>query len=143
MRLLMIHVAAAGLWLGCVLTEVLFERALLDRGPEARRWLAGLHKRVDTWIEVPAFSVVVITGGLLLPVQGMPGSGLVQAKIAAGLLAVVANGWCVYLVLQRHTHAEAGRWADFERVDRQQHLVGAVVLAGMLVAFGLGITALM
>lgn len=38
---LLIHVVFIGIWLGCVLTEALFER--LGQGPEQERILVGLH----------------------------------------------------------------------------------------------------
>jgi len=51
--ILTLHVLFAGLWLGCVVTEVLFERTLLHRGRETERLLARLHLRVDLWVELP------------------------------------------------------------------------------------------
>ena len=48
--LLTCHLLSVGLWLGCVLTEALFERALLGQGPQAELTLAKLHWRVDQWI---------------------------------------------------------------------------------------------
>ncbi len=48
---LIIHLLVAGLWLGCVLVEVAFERALVAQGQW--RLLARLHDRVDRWVELP------------------------------------------------------------------------------------------
>lgn len=135
--LLSAHLLMVGLWLGCVLTEALFERALLGRGREAELWLARLHWRVDLCIEIPAFCGVLLTGALMLA-QAQPGL-LLTLKIACGLLAIAANAFCVWLVWRRLAHAEAGDAAAFAKVDHLQHQVGAVVLLAMLGALGLGL----
>jgi hypothetical protein len=135
--LLPLHLIFVGLWIGCVLTEALFERALLGKSREQELLLAALHKRVDVYVEIPAFLAVVITGGLMLP--GAPQSPALIAKIAFGLLAVVANVYCVWLVFRRLSHAVNGDWAAFNRVDHLQHQLGAVVLAGILAALGIGL----
>jgi putative copper export protein len=131
------HLLCAGLWLGCVLTEVLFERALLGQGREAERTLARLHWRVDAWIEVPALSAVVATGLALLPLSAP--SGLLYLKIGLALLAVLANLCCVALVLKRLRHARRSEWPEFEAADRLQHRIGALVLLGLLLAAGIGL----
>jgi len=56
--LLPLHLALVGLWLGCVLTEALFERALLGKGRDKELILSALHKSVDVFIEIPAFTLV-------------------------------------------------------------------------------------
>ena len=43
--LLILHLALVGLWLGCVLTEALFERALLGKGRDNELILTALNKR--------------------------------------------------------------------------------------------------
>ena len=62
MTLLLIHLLFVGIWLGCVLTEALFERALLGKGREQELILTALHKKVDFLIEIPAFCIVFLTG---------------------------------------------------------------------------------
>ena len=68
--ILAVHILAVGAWLGCVLTEALFERALLGTSRENELILANLHKRVDLIVEIPAFSIAVLTGFVLI--QEMP-----------------------------------------------------------------------
>ena len=131
-----IHLAFAGVWLGCVLTETLFERALLGQGRDKERILADLHKRVDLMIEAPAFVIVLITGTLML--KGAAMTPLLLAKVGFGILAVVTNIYCVWLVLRRATVARQGQWEEFERIDHQQHRFGAVVLVSLLIALILG-----
>lgn len=131
------HLLCAGLWLGCVLTEALFERALLGKGRDAERTLAALHWRVDVWVEVPAFVAVVLTGGLLWGMS--PHSSLLQWKVAVAMVAVLANVHCVWLVFRRWHHAQRNEWPQFEATDHLQHKVGAVVLLGVLAAAAMGV----
>jgi len=135
--LLTLHLALVGLWLGCVLTEALFERALLGQGRGKELILTALHKRVDVLIEIPAFTLVVVTGMLLMPQASM---GLVfVAKLVFALLAVISNIYCVYLVFKRHQLASLGDWMGFEATDHLQHKWGAIVLMGILVALVTGV----
>ncbi len=135
--LLPIHLTFIGIWLGCVLTEALFERALLGQGRAFELVLVALHKRVDLFIEIPAFVVVLLTGALMLG-SAAP-SGLLQAKVGFGVLAIAANAYCVWLVFRRSAKAQAGDWDAFTRLDHLQHQWGAVVLIGILAALGLGL----
>lgn len=135
--LLIVHLLSAGLWLGCVLTEALFERALLGRGRPQELILAELHKRVDTVVEVPAFLLVLGTGAAMLVSDG--GGVLLQAKIGLGLVAILANVYCVWLVFRRAAAAKRGEWEAFLRIDHKQHLYGTVVLAGILLTAATGI----
>lgn len=138
--LLTFHLLFVGLWLGCVLTEALFERALLGKGRPQELLLADLHKRVDVWIEIPVFAAVVFTGALLLA-QTTPNFWL-SVKVALGLLAVITNGVCVGLVFARAKAAHSGHWERFDRLDHLQHKLGAVVLLAILGALGVGLTRL-
>lgn len=133
--LLSIHLVAAGLWLGCVLTEVFFERAL--QGKEQAQLLAGLHQRVDLFVEIPAFLTVLVTGGLM--VSGIPLTPLLYTKIGVGLVAIAANIYCAWLVFRRADAAMSNQWQVFSHLDHLQHQFGAVVLFGILGALGLGV----
>ena len=134
--LLLVHLVFAGLWLGCVLTEVLFERALLGRGRNYDVILAGLHRRVDLFVELPAFVAVLVTGALMVA-NTIP-STVLNVKIAFGILAVIANVYCVSLVFRRARVVAEGHWEEFTRLDHLQHTVGAVVLLSILAALGIG-----
>ncbi len=137
---LFVHLLFVGVWLGCVLTEALFERALLGQGRAQELILVRLHKRVDVWIEIPAFMGVLISGGLLL--SQATWSSTLQVKIIFGLVAIAANIYCVGLVFRRTKTAESGDWARFEALDHLQHKWGAVVLVAILLALGLGVSLL-
>ena len=135
--LLTLHLALVGLWLGCVLTEALFERALLGQGRDKELILTALHKRVDLLIEIPAFTLVVVTGILLMPQASM---GMVfVAKLLFALVAVATNMYCVHLVSRRHQLAITGDWNGFQATDHGQHKWGAVVLIGILGALMAGL----
>jgi hypothetical protein len=132
-----IHVSFAGVWLGCVVTEALFERALLGQGRQQELILAELHKRVDLIVEIPAFVVVLVTGVLID--STLAASGLLKLKIGFGLLAVIVNLYCVWLVFRRSSVAKRGEWAEFSRLDYKQHRYGAVVFISIVMALVLGI----
>jgi len=76
--LVFVHLLFVGIWLGCVLTEALFERALLGQGPAQELLLAGLHKKVDLWVEIPAFTLVLLSGAALMA------SAWARARLGAG-----------------------------------------------------------
>ncbi len=123
--------------MGCVLTEIFFERTLLGQGRECDLLLARLHRNVDLYVEIPAFAGVFVTGGLLLSGTSFP--ALLWVKIVCATLAVAANIFCVRLVFRRLEEARAGNWPAFARVDRRQHRVGAVVLLGLVAALVMGV----
>ncbi len=135
--LLVIHLVFIGVWLGCVLTEALFERALLGQGRDQERILVRLHKRVDLMVEIPAFVIVLITGALMLS-NATPSTAL-YAKIGFGLLAIAANSYCIWIVFRRARAANDGQWERFAHLDHLQHKVGALVLLGILGALSFGI----
>ena len=129
-----LHLTAAGIWLGCVFTEIAFERALAGPGQEARLALASLHRKVDLFVEVPAMTVVLLTGIALWP--RLPGLGdlPVWFLVKLGLVAMawIANAACVAVVLRRHAAARRSDMAGFESMDLLQHRLGALVLAGLV-----------
>lgn len=135
--ILPLHLVFIGIWLGCVLTETLFERALLGKGRAEELILVSLHKRVDLLIEIPAFLAVLVTGILMLP--AVDTNPLLTVKVAFGLLAIAANVYCVRLVFRRASAANAGRQDEFSRLDHLQHRFGAVVLFAIVIALFIGI----
>ena len=135
--LLPLHLTFVGVWLGCILTEALFERALLGNGRDKELILARLHKRVDVIVEIPAFVIVLFTGALMLDMANL--GTLLIIKIALGVLAIITNIYCVWLVFRRASAAETENWQEFERLDYQQHIWGAVVLLAVVAALVVGL----
>ena len=132
------HVVFASVWLGCVITEALFERALLAGDRSAHLLLVDLHVRVDLIVEIPAILIVVFTG-VWLWLHSEPSGVAVYSMLIAGFVAIAANAYCVYLVFKRKAAAHAGEWDEFDRLDHLQHKVGAIVLVGLLTALGAGL----
>lgn len=137
LAILITHLVFVGLWLGCVLTEALFERALLGQGRDKEKILANLHKRVDAIVEIPAFLVVLVTGAVLFARSDL--TLLLITKASFGVVAILANIYCVHLVFQRADCALKDDWKGFERIDHLQHKYGAVVLVGILGALFTGL----
>jgi hypothetical protein len=125
------HFLFAGLWLGCVVTEALFERALLAGDRPSHLRLAALHVRVDKAVELPAIFGVLLTGAALF-LYGHPSGPAFYLTASAGAIAIVANLYCVWLVFRRHNAATSENWALSDQLDHLQHKVGAVVLIGLL-----------
>lgn len=139
--LLPLHLLAAGVWLGCVLVEAAFERALAEPS-DYRLVLTNLHDKVDKIVEIPAFSIVLLTGIVMLGTlltNGVVISGLLLMKIAIGIMTVLINIYCASLVFERNRLAIDGDDAGFKLVDDKQHKWGALVLIGIVMAtmFGL------
>ncbi|MBP7080600.1 MAG: hypothetical protein KBA96_05775 [Rhodocyclaceae bacterium] len=134
------HFLFAGIWLGCVLTEALFERALLAGDRRSHLRLAALHMRVDKYIELPAIFIVLFTGTALW-FHGHSSGTAATIMVFAGLVAIAANLFCVALVLRRHSAAQSGDWLQFDQLDHLQHKIGGLVLVGLLVALCAGIWA--
>lgn len=92
---------------------------------------------------MPAFCVVAASGGWLATRPGLDGllaaPGMLQAKLAAAAVAVLANLVCVGWVLRRAACARRGDWAGYVRADAHQHRWGAVVLLGVVAAMALGL----
>jgi hypothetical protein len=130
----LLHAILAAAWLGCVLTEVAFERLLLAQGAALHPLLGRLHRRVDLAIELPLLAGVAVSGALMLVMRGGVVDHLLAAKIVIGMIVIAANLWCIRLVLRRCAQALAGDTAGFAASDRAQHRWGAVVLLGLLAA---------
>jgi hypothetical protein len=134
---LALHLLSIGIWIGCILVEVLFEHAIPKQGDLART-VAGLHAKVDLAVEVPAFLATLLTGLVLLGGVEIDGPMLL-AKVAAGTLAVAINAWCVWLVLQRHRYAARGDMAGFWAADKRQHAAGGLLVAVLTVPLAIGL----
>lgn len=135
--LLPLHLLSAGLWVGCVATELVFERLLADQHAQ-RSTLGELHQRVDWMVELPAAMLTLLTG-LLLWLDGAPSDALLGLKIAAGAVAVVANLWCMRAVLLRARAGAAGDAKAWTLADQDQHRRGSLVVLGLLAALALGL----
>jgi hypothetical protein len=106
------HLIALGMWLGVVITEVLFEFAASDA--ESLRAAARFHYNVDKYGELPIL-VGVLTTGTILTVRAWPLTPLHLVKITASLIAVGASLICVLWVFQRRRIEDVNELLGFRR----------------------------
>lgn len=135
--ILLIHILAIGIWLGCILVEAAFEHRL-PKTETQQRAVADLHVIVDVWIETPAFLLVLVTGSLLL--LDAPLGPALTWKVAISFAAVALNAWCVWLVFRRRALFRADRLAEAAKVDHLQHKAGGLLFVLILAALAIGAT---
>lgn len=128
---MVVHVFAAGLWLGCILVEAFFERMLAGRD-EFRLELAKLHRNVDTFVELPAIIMVLASGGLLYAAAAP--SVAFHLMTGFGLVAAAANFYCAILVRRRFASARAGDWKGYQRADARHTNIGVIAVTAILAA---------
>jgi hypothetical protein len=117
------HLIVLGMWLGVVITEVLFEFAASD--PDSLRAAARFHYNVDKFGELPILSAVLITG-TILAVRASPLTPLHFVKIAASLVAVGANLICTLWVFQRRRIEDVSVLLGYRRRTWSLAAVGAI-----------------
>jgi hypothetical protein len=106
------HLIVLGMWLGVVITEVLFEFAASDA--ESLRAAARFHYNVDKYGELPILVAVLVTG-TILAVRAWPLTPLHFIKIAASLVAVGSALICVRWVFQRRRIEDVNVLLGFRR----------------------------
>jgi hypothetical protein len=106
------HLVVLAMWLGVVITEVLFEFAASDA--ESLRAAARFHYSVDKYGELPILVAVLITG-TILSVRAWPWTPLHFIKIAASLAAVGSALLCVLWVFQRRRVEDINVLLGFRR----------------------------
>jgi hypothetical protein len=100
------------MWLGVVITEVLFEFAASDA--ESLRAAARFHYNVDKYGELPILVAVLVTG-TMLSVRAWPWTPLHVIKIATSLLAVSSALICVLWVFERRRIEDVNVLLGFRR----------------------------
>lgn len=133
--LLTIHLLALGIWIGVVGAEFAIEfDGMKDDDSYIRA--SKMHYTTDIWIEIPAFSIVLVTGLLMLNESHL--SGLFLYKIIFGSLAVLFNIICVYAVFKRKKFADK---SDIEGMNSTNPVmkVGGLIIPAFLIAFGISI----
>ena len=101
--LLQLHLFAVAFWLGVVAVEYLLEQSRAQSRSQGFM-VARLHRKIDMIFEMPAFSVVLLTGILLFE----PGrfDGVYALKVITGATAVIGNMLCLIPVLKRRESAD-------------------------------------
>ena len=124
------HLMVLSIWLGVVITEVLFEFAASDA--ESLRAAARFHYKVDKFGELPILFAVLVTG-TILAVRAWPLTPLHFIKIAASLVAVGSNLICTLWVFQRRPIEDVKVLLGFRR--RIWSLAAAGVVFGILALY--------
>ena len=133
-----LHLLFLALWGGVVLAESVIE-LWGRRREDLLRPTATFHFWIDLLIEGPII-LLVITSGLVILLSLDRLVWLHAVKIGAALLAVSANGYCIFQVIYRYRELRAG--ADSARLLVLTRRVFLSALAGMplaLVAIVLGL----
>ena len=136
MNLALLHACAVTFWLGIVGAELVIERS--RTGSRAHGFAAARnHYWIDLLLEIPAVMAVLATGALLL--RAVPMSPALAVKVVAGLVAVGANAYCVFPVMQRKRAADEERLDEVIRLSR--HVDASAIVGGpaAVVALGLGL----
>lgn len=132
--LLLLHLTGLALWIGVIGVEFIMERGRA-RSREVGYAVAQFHYRTDIFLEAPAFTVVLVTGLLMLDTTPLQGWFLV--KVACGLVAIGMNALSMIPVILRKRAADAGditavihysRW-----IDRTVPLGGIAALAALAI----------
>lgn len=118
--LLQFHFFAVAFWLGVVAVELLLERTR-TQSPAHGFTVARLHRLIDLFIEMPAFTLVLISGLCLIEPARL--DGIYALKIVAGCLAVLGNMVCLVPVMKRHAAAERG---DLGSVTHQSRVIDII-----------------
>jgi hypothetical protein len=86
---------------------------------------AKLHYITDIWVEIPAFTTVLITGLLML--NNSHFDGVFLYKLIFATLAIVFNLICVYAVFQRRKYALQSDIAGMKSTETVMKLGGLII----------------
>ena len=117
------HLVALSVWLGVVITEVLFEFAGSDA--ESLRAAARFHYNVDKFGELPILLAILVTG-TILTVRAWPMTPLHLIKIGASLIAVGCAFVCTLWVFERRRIEDSDTLLGFRRRIWSRAAVAAV-----------------
>lgn len=133
--LLQLHLFAVAFWLGVVAVEYLLERTRAQSRNQGFS-VARLHRQIDLFFEMPAFTVVLITG--LLLIEPARFDGIYALKVVAGGIGVLGNALCLVPVLRRRVSAETDDLADVIRQSKQIDRISLLAIPAGLVALACG-----
>jgi hypothetical protein len=129
--ILIIHLVALGIWIGVVGAEFAIEfDGMKDDDSYIRA--SKLHYITDIWVEIPAFTAVLVTGLLMLNESHL--SGIFLYKIIFALLAILFNIVCVYAVFRRRKFALSSDLAGMRSTEAVMK-IGGLIIPTFLVAF--------
>ncbi|MCK6556484.1 hypothetical protein L6Q96_18185 [Candidatus Binatia bacterium] len=122
---LLVHLLALGVWLGCVGVEAVIE-TFAHRDAALRAAVARMHFWIDALVEVPAFTLVAVSGVAMLRLELLHGA--YATMVIAGSVAIAVNLWCVLPVVRRKVAADRN---DPHAVAAQSRLVYVAFAVGV------------
>ncbi|CAH0991130.1 hypothetical protein SIN8267_01232 [Sinobacterium norvegicum] len=132
---LIIHLIALGIWIGVVGAEFAIEFDGM-KSDENLIKASKMHYTTDLWVEIPAFTTVLITGLLMLNESHL--EGVFLYKVIFALLAIFFNIICVYAVFKRRKFA-LNSDLDGIKTTGTAMAIGGLIVPAFLIAFGLAI----
>ncbi len=130
--LLQLHLFAVAFWLGVVAVEYLLERTRAQSRSQGFT-VARLHSQIDLFFEMPAFSVVLVTGLLLIEPARFDGIYALKG------IAVLGNALCLVPVLKRRASAETDDLADVIYQSKMIDQISLLAIPAGLVALACGV----
>lgn len=134
---LFLHIAAFAFWFGVVAVEFIVERQRAKTREQGYA-VARFHFWIDCFAEVPAITVLLITGLLMIDPSRLHGEYLL--KVTCGALAIGINYFSVVPVTLRMRAAEAGNLDDVIRYSRWIDRTVPVGLPLVLIALYIGLS---
>lgn len=128
--LLTLHLLALGIWIGVVAAEFVIEFDGMKNSTSLIK-ASKLHFLTDIWVEIPAFTIVLITGLLMINSHHL--QGVFLYKIIFGLAAIIFNSVCVYAVFRRRGYAIVGDIDGMQSTDPVMKIGGAGFIPTFLI----------
>lgn len=133
--LLVVHLLALGIWIGVVGAEFAIE---FDGKKNDISYIkaAKMHYVTDVWVEIPAFTIVLATGLLMLNESHL--TGIFLYKIIFALLAIIFNIVCVHAVFKRRGFALQSDLDGMNSTSTAMK-IGGLIIPTFLITFILAI----
>jgi hypothetical protein len=133
--ILIIHLIALGIWIGVVGAEFAIEFDGM-KNDESYIKASKMHYITDIWVEIPAFTTVLVTGLLMLNESHI--AGVFLYKVIFALLAIVFNIVCVYAVFKRRKFALISDIEGMKSTETPMK-IGGLIIPSFIAAFVLAI----
>ena len=134
--LVLLHLTGLSLWLGVIGVELIMERGRA-RSREVGYAVAQFHFKTDLFLEMPAFTLVFVSGAMLVDPARL--HGLYLVKIVCGVVAIGMNALSMVPVILRKRAADQDRIEDVIRYSRWIDRTVPVGVSAALVALGIGL----